>query len=151
MNDSPYGLTVSIWTNAQDSQEEFLKIVDQLETGTVFLNRSALYCESHSLTDAFWSCDYLDPALAWVGVKDSGRGVSLSKFGGLHITPPRRTLTLICKDMINSHDQNLCTWKSRLLRANPERSSELNVVGDLQRFVDVECGHSMGQHLDSSR
>lgn len=26
-------------------------------------------------------CDYLDPALAWVGVKDSGRGVSLSKFG----------------------------------------------------------------------
>ena len=26
-------------------------------------------------------CDYLDPALAWTGVKDSGRGVSLSKFG----------------------------------------------------------------------
>lgn len=37
----------------------------ELETGTVFLNR----------------CDFLDPALAWTGVKNSGRGVSLSKFG----------------------------------------------------------------------
>jgi hypothetical protein len=27
------------------------------------------------------SCDYLDPALAWTGVKNSGRGISLSKFG----------------------------------------------------------------------
>nr|ALG75777.1 aldehyde dehydrogenase 7 [Tricholoma vaccinum] len=68
MNDSPYGLTASIWTNAEEnpeSEKAFLRIVDQLETGTVFLNR----------------CDYLDPALAWTGVKDSGRGVSLSKFG----------------------------------------------------------------------
>ncbi|KAI0067784.1 succinate semialdehyde dehydrogenase [Artomyces pyxidatus] len=68
MNDSPYGLTASVWTNAEknpDSQEAFLSFVDQLHTGTVFLNR----------------CDYLDPALAWTGVKNSGRGVSLSKFG----------------------------------------------------------------------
>ncbi|PPR04272.1 hypothetical protein CVT26_004062 [Gymnopilus dilepis] len=68
MNDSPYGLTASIWTNVQDHPESeaiFLKFVDGLVTGTVYLNR----------------CDYLDPALAWVGVKDSGRGVSLSKFG----------------------------------------------------------------------
>ncbi|KAF9459131.1 NAD-aldehyde dehydrogenase [Collybia nuda] len=68
MNDSPYGLTASVWTDAQanpDSEKAFLKIIDQLETGTVFLNR----------------CDYLDPALAWTGVKNSGRGVSLSKFG----------------------------------------------------------------------
>ncbi|KAI0050672.1 succinate semialdehyde dehydrogenase [Auriscalpium vulgare] len=68
MNDSPYGLTASIWTNAEknpESQETFLKLVDELQAGTVFLNR----------------CDYLDPALAWTGVKDSGRGVSLSKFG----------------------------------------------------------------------
>ncbi|KAF5337946.1 hypothetical protein D9758_013100 [Tetrapyrgos nigripes] len=68
MNDSPYGLTASIWTNAvanSESQEAFLKFADELETGTVFLNR----------------CDYLDPALAWTGVKDSGRGISLSKFG----------------------------------------------------------------------
>lgn len=68
MNDSPYGLTASIWTNAQknsDSEAAYLWFVERLETGTVFLNR----------------CDYLDPALAWTGVKDSGRGVSLSRFG----------------------------------------------------------------------
>ncbi|KAH0835672.1 Aldehyde/histidinol dehydrogenase [Lanmaoa asiatica] len=68
MNDSPYGLTASIWTNTQenpDSEAAFLRIVDELQTGTVFLNR----------------CDFLDPALPWTGVKNSGRGVSLSKFG----------------------------------------------------------------------
>jgi len=71
MNDSPYGLTASIWTNAADpsSKNAFLQFVDELETGTVFLNR----------------CDYLDPALAWTGEKDSGRGVSLSKFGMIKI------------------------------------------------------------------
>ena len=68
MNDSPYGLTASVWTNAEAnpaSQEAFLHMVNELQTGTVFLNR----------------CDYLDPALAWTGVKNSGRGVSLSVFG----------------------------------------------------------------------
>jgi acyl-CoA reductase-like NAD-dependent aldehyde dehydrogenase len=68
MNDSPYGLTASVWTNASGnpaSEAAFLNIVDQLETGTVFLNR----------------CDTVDPALAWTGVKNSGRGISLSKFG----------------------------------------------------------------------
>ncbi|KAL5513981.1 hypothetical protein ACEPAG_2742 [Sanghuangporus baumii] len=67
MNDSPYGLTASVWTdaNSEVSMAAFQYFVDGLETGTVFLNR----------------CDYLDPALAWTGVKNSGRGVSLSKFG----------------------------------------------------------------------
>ena len=68
MNDSPYGLTASVWTNTAAnpaSEAAFLRFADELETGTVFLNR----------------CDYLDPALAWTGVKNSGRGVSLSKFG----------------------------------------------------------------------
>jgi len=76
MNDSPYGLTASIWTNAEknaESQDAFLKLADEVETGTVFLNR----------------CDYLDPALAWTGVKDSGRGVSLSKFGYDQLTRPK--------------------------------------------------------------
>ncbi|KAJ7301142.1 succinate semialdehyde dehydrogenase [Mycena albidolilacea] len=76
MNDSPYGLTASIWTNAAEhpeSEEAFLKLEDQLECGTVFLNR----------------CDYLDPALAWTGVKNSGRGVSLSKFGYDQLTRPK--------------------------------------------------------------
>ncbi|KAF8189996.1 succinate semialdehyde dehydrogenase [Mycena galopus ATCC 62051] len=68
MNDSAYGLTASIWTNAEEhpeSEEAFFKLEEQLQCGTVFLNR----------------CDYLDPALAWTGMKNSGRGVSLSKFG----------------------------------------------------------------------
>ncbi|KAF9242795.1 Aldehyde/histidinol dehydrogenase [Melanogaster broomeanus] len=76
MNDSPYGLTASVWTNAEDnpeSQEAFLRIVDDLQTGTVFLNR----------------CDFLDPALSWTGVKNSGRGVSLSKFGYDQLTRPK--------------------------------------------------------------
>ncbi|KAI0034265.1 succinate semialdehyde dehydrogenase [Vararia minispora EC-137] len=68
MNDSPYGLTASVWTDAEknvQSKDAFLKMVDEIDAGTVFLNR----------------CDYLDPALAWTGVKNSGRGVSLSTFG----------------------------------------------------------------------
>jgi len=43
MNDSPYGLTASVWTKADSdpgSEQAFLQIVDELETGTVFLNRS---------------------------------------------------------------------------------------------------------------
>ncbi|KAF8550710.1 ALDH-like protein [Imleria badia] len=39
MNDSPYGLTASVWTNAPDSEQAFMHIVDQLQTGTMFLNR----------------------------------------------------------------------------------------------------------------
>jgi len=62
MNDSQYGLTASIWTTDLDAA---LAIGEQVETGTWFMNR----------------CDYLDPALAWTGVKNSGRGVTLSKVG----------------------------------------------------------------------
>ncbi|GFZ44250.1 hypothetical protein JCM24511_01972 [Saitozyma sp. JCM 24511] len=65
MNDSPYGLTASIWTGSKVSQEVFESFVDRLEAGTVYLN----------------NCDNLDPALAWSGWKDSGRGISLSKLG----------------------------------------------------------------------
>jgi len=46
MNDSPYGLTASIWTNADahpESQDAFVKLVDELHTGTVFLNRQVFY------------------------------------------------------------------------------------------------------------
>ncbi|MGC9270482.1 aldehyde dehydrogenase family protein [Acidiphilium sp.] len=70
MNDSPYGLTASIWT--QDSAQA-LRIGDALQTGTVFMNR----------------CDYLDPTLAWVGTKDSGRGCTLSSIGFEHLTRPK--------------------------------------------------------------
>ncbi len=70
MNDSPYGLTASIWT---EDENEAIKIGDNVNTGTWFMNR----------------CDYLDPQLAWVGVKDSGRGCSLSKVGFEHLTRPK--------------------------------------------------------------
>ena len=67
MNDSRYGLTASIWTQDLARAE---RLAPQLQTGTVFMNR----------------CDYLDPYLPWVGVKDSGRGVSLSHHGFTPLT-----------------------------------------------------------------
>jgi acyl-CoA reductase-like NAD-dependent aldehyde dehydrogenase len=70
MNDSRYGLTASIWTA---DEKAAVRLGDQLETGTVFMNR----------------CDYLDPALAWTGVKDSGRGCTLSRFGYDALTRPK--------------------------------------------------------------
>jgi acyl-CoA reductase-like NAD-dependent aldehyde dehydrogenase len=70
MNDSRYGLTAAIWS---EDVEAAAALGDRLETGTVFMNR----------------CDYLDPALAWVGVKDSGRGCTLSSVGYEHLTRPK--------------------------------------------------------------
>ena len=70
MNDSPYGLTVSLWT--QDAAKA-AELGAQIETGTVFMNR----------------CDYLDPALCWTGCKDTGRGVSLSILGYGSVTRPK--------------------------------------------------------------
>jgi acyl-CoA reductase-like NAD-dependent aldehyde dehydrogenase len=70
MNDSPYGLTAAIWTG---DAEAAIRIGDRIATGTCFMNR----------------CDYLDPALAWTGVKHSGRGVSLSVLGYQHLTRPK--------------------------------------------------------------
>ena len=62
MNDSPYGLTCSVWTRDVAAAEN---IGNQLETGTVFMNR----------------CDYVDPSLVWTGVKDTGSGIALSSLG----------------------------------------------------------------------
>ena len=70
MNNSDYGLTAAIFS-ADAARAEAL--ADQLETGTVFLNR----------------CDYLDPALAWTGVKNSGRGCTLSRVGFEQLTRPK--------------------------------------------------------------
>jgi len=70
MNDSQYGLSASIWTTDLDAARS---IGDQLETGTVYMNRA----------------DYLDPALAWTGVKDTGRGVTLSALGYETLTRPK--------------------------------------------------------------
>ena len=70
INDSRYGLTSSVWTT---DPEAALRIGDRIETGTWFMNR----------------CDYLDPALAWTGVKDSGRGCTLSQLGIETFTRPK--------------------------------------------------------------
>jgi acyl-CoA reductase-like NAD-dependent aldehyde dehydrogenase len=70
MNDSAYGLTAAIWT---EDPQAAIRIGDQVATGTWFMNR----------------CDYLDPELAWTGVKDSGRGCTLSKLGFDHLTRPK--------------------------------------------------------------
>ncbi len=70
MNDSPFGLTASIWTTDLDAAE---RIGGAVETGTVFMNR----------------CDYLDPALAWTGVKETGRGATLSRVGYETLTRPK--------------------------------------------------------------
>jgi acyl-CoA reductase-like NAD-dependent aldehyde dehydrogenase len=70
MNDSEFGLTASIWTS---DEKAALDIGDRVATGTWFMNRA----------------DYLDPALAWTGVKDSGRGCTLSRIGYEQLTRPK--------------------------------------------------------------
>ena len=70
MNDSPYGLTASLWTPDLTAAE---KIGQEIDTGTVFMNR----------------CDYVDPGLSWTGVKDTGRGATLGAVGFEHLTRPK--------------------------------------------------------------
>ena len=70
MNDSPYGLTASVWTEDYDTAAA---LGQQIDTGTVFMNRA----------------DYLDPALCWTGCKDTGRGGSLSYLGFHAVTRPK--------------------------------------------------------------
>ncbi|KAK4130674.1 aldehyde dehydrogenase [Trichocladium antarcticum] len=62
MNDSEFGLTASIWT--KDTEKGY-ELCDAVEAGTVFVNR----------------CDFPSPDLAWTGWKNSGKGVTLSKYG----------------------------------------------------------------------
>jgi acyl-CoA reductase-like NAD-dependent aldehyde dehydrogenase len=70
MNDSPYGLTASIWSQDLD---ETARLGARVETGTVYANR----------------CDYLDPALVWTGVKETGKGGALSEIGYQNLTQPK--------------------------------------------------------------
>jgi acyl-CoA reductase-like NAD-dependent aldehyde dehydrogenase len=70
MNDSDFGLTAAIITHDTDRAAE---LGARIETGTVFMNR----------------CDYLDPALCWTGVKDTGRGAALSVLGYQNLTRPK--------------------------------------------------------------
>lgn len=70
MNDSEFGLSVSLWSADADRCE---RLGAQIETGTVFMNR----------------CDYLDPALCWTGCKNTGRGAGLSVLGFQAVTRPK--------------------------------------------------------------
>lgn len=70
MNASSLGLTASIWTSDRDRADRMARA---LEFGTIYMNR----------------CDALDPALPWTGVKDSGRGVTLSSLGFDALTRPK--------------------------------------------------------------
>ena len=70
MNDSAFGLTASIWTKDGVAAQ---RIGEQIDAGTVFQNR----------------CDYLDPYLSWTGVKNSGRGTTLSRIGFEQMTRPK--------------------------------------------------------------
>ncbi len=70
MNDSEFGLTAALFTTDIESG---ISLGQQIETGTFFINR----------------CDYLDPQLAWTGIKNSGRGCSLSVMGYESLTRPK--------------------------------------------------------------
>ncbi|WP_370211065.1 aldehyde dehydrogenase family protein [Roseovarius sp.] len=70
MNDSEFGLTASLWTADLDRAQ---RVGDQIETGTVFMNRA----------------DYLDPGLCWTGCKNTGRGGGLSLIGYHNLTRPK--------------------------------------------------------------
>ncbi|MEO3384778.1 aldehyde dehydrogenase family protein [Mesorhizobium sp. CAU 1741] len=70
MNDSPYGLTASVWTTDTDHAAT---LGDRIETGTVFMNR----------------CDYVDPGLVWTGVKDTGKGGAMGLVGYDNLTRPK--------------------------------------------------------------
>lgn len=70
MNDSEFGLTAALFTT---DIEGGISLGQQIETGTFFINR----------------CDYLDPQLAWTGIKNSGRGCSLSVMGYESLTRPK--------------------------------------------------------------
>lgn len=70
MNDSPFGLTASVWCEDEAAARS---IGARVNTGTFFMNR----------------CDYLDPALAWTGVGDSGSGCTLSSLGYEQLTRPK--------------------------------------------------------------
>jgi len=70
INDSNFGLTASVWTKDKAAA---INLGQQAQVGTWFMNR----------------CDYLDPALSWTGLKNSGRGCSLSEIGYEQLTQPK--------------------------------------------------------------
>lgn len=71
-NDSRYGLGASVWSRDLSRAEV---IADRMRTGMVWIN-------NHAFTGAV-------PDLPWVGVADSGTGVTNSPEALMHLTRPR--------------------------------------------------------------
>ena len=95
MNDSRYGLTASVWTADADAA---VRIGDRVETGTWFLNR----------------CDYLDPALAWTGVKTRGAGARCRSSATTR-SPGRSRFT--CASRCDICPDNRCLHGPRTIRS----------------------------------
>ncbi|HOO56998.1 MAG TPA: aldehyde dehydrogenase family protein [bacterium] len=70
MNDSRFGLTASVWTS---NQEKALALANVIQAGTVYMNRA----------------DFVEPELAWTGVKESGKGCTMSRIGFMNVTQPK--------------------------------------------------------------
>ena len=70
MQDTRFGLTASLWTQSRERAE---RLAPRIEAGTIFQNR----------------CDFVDPALPWTGVGESGVGSTLSRHGFLGLTRRR--------------------------------------------------------------
>ncbi|CAG8471041.1 2864_t:CDS:10, partial [Scutellospora calospora] len=105
MNDSEFGLTASIWTKDENSA---LEIGNEIDTGTWFMNR----CDYIEYLIFVYFLD-LDPALAWVGTKNSGRGCTLSKFGFDYFTSRACANELrLDKGTVNRHCDILGTFAS---------------------------------------
>ena len=64
---------IKIIRKNMEEVEKAIEIGNLINTGTFFMNR----------------CDFLDPALPWVGIKDSGKGCTLSELGIQQLTRPK--------------------------------------------------------------
>jgi acyl-CoA reductase-like NAD-dependent aldehyde dehydrogenase len=120
MNDSKYGLTASVWTDAskEESLAAFEVFAANVEAGTVFLNRA----------------DALDPALPWAGVKDSGRGISLSTYGTSSTFRERESKALIKSPFLQASTR--LPGRDQFTSDCPRRESvQLHNQYEQQRFI----------------
>ena len=122
MNDSPYGLTASIWTRDMDAAE---RIGREIETGTVYMNR----------------CDYLDPGLAWTGVKDTGRGATLSRVGYESLTRPK---SLSLEGSLTDGPARQLELSDHACASAPGASSELGEAAKAAGMTQPAVRHRSG-------
>ena len=101
MNDSPFGLTAAIWTRDQAAA---LTLGEQVQTGTWFMNR----------------CDYLDPALAWVG-RQGLRTRLHALGGGLRASDAAKIISSAGDDVSCDTQSELELSDHRLGRPRPHR------------------------------